>query len=96
MNGVGDRPEDRRRGLELTGTKDAVAIDQAITLGRHGGDRRSEAVKDQGDNITLKDRGTSRDYLLARLRRDRKSEAVKDQVDIVNLKTAGGNSRGSS
>lgn len=39
-------------------------------LGKHGGDRRSKAIKDQGYNITLKERGTSRAYILARLERD--------------------------
>jgi hypothetical protein len=40
-----------------------------------GGDRRSEKARaDQGDNITLKERGTSRAYILARLDRDGLSE----------------------
>lgn len=47
-------------------------------LGKHGGDRRSaEARTDQGDNITLKERGTSRDYIIARLERDRPDLAEK-------------------
>lgn len=36
-------------------------------LADHGGDRRSE---DQGDNITLKSRGTSAAYLIAKLKRE--------------------------
>lgn len=38
-------------------------------LGEVGGDRRSEAVQVQGDNITLKQRGTDPTYLLARMKR---------------------------
>jgi hypothetical protein len=48
---------------------DATATVAAV-LRKHGGDRRSEKAKDQGDNITLNERGTSRAYTLARLRRD--------------------------
>ena len=40
-------------------------------LGGHGGDRRSEEAKaDQGDIVTLKERGNSAEYLKARLVRD--------------------------
>ena len=49
----------------------AVTSGQAITFSSHGGDRRSEeAQQDQGNNITLKRRGTDADYIKARLRRD--------------------------
>jgi hypothetical protein len=69
------------RGLELTDPDEAVGIDQAAVLGRHGGARegagrpkagetREPKAGNQGDNITLNNRGTSRDYLLARLDRD--------------------------
>ena len=37
-----------------------VPFGEAITFGRQGGDRRSEAVKDQHDNIMLKDYGIAR------------------------------------
>ena len=47
-----------------------IPFDQAVKLGRHGGDRKSEKIKDQGDNVTLKERGNSRAYILARLARD--------------------------
>lgn len=48
-----------------------VTSGQAITFSSHGGDRRSEeAQQDQGNNITLKRRGTDADYIKARLRRD--------------------------
>ena len=39
-------------------------------LGTHGGDRRSEVVVDQPDNVSLKTYGNSREYQLARLQRD--------------------------
>ena len=40
-------------------------------LGGHGGDRRSEEAKaDQGDIVTLKERGNSAEYIKARLIRD--------------------------
>lgn len=48
-----------------------------LTLKSHGGDRRSEKVRDQGSNITLKDRGTTSAYTLARLDRDRPDLALQ-------------------
>jgi hypothetical protein len=39
-------------------------------LGKHGGDRKSEAVKNQGSDRTLIKRGDNRAYILARLDRD--------------------------
>lgn len=60
------------RGLKLTRPDYVIGMDQAVLLGRHGGDRRSEeAVNDQGDNVTLKERGNARSYIMARLDRDR-------------------------
>jgi len=58
--------------LEATGENLSKAeVDHAIELKAHGGDRRSEqAQQDQGDNVTLKKRGNSEDYIKARLRRD--------------------------
>lgn len=51
--------------------KQPVPAAEAIELKGHGGDRRSEqAQQDQGDNIPLKHRSTSADYIKARLRRD--------------------------
>jgi hypothetical protein len=48
-----------------------VELDHAIELKKHGGDRRSErARQDQDYNISLKQQGTSADYIKARLRRD--------------------------
>lgn len=56
----------------------------AVALAKHGGDRRSPTVKaeaagkaDQGDNVTLKERGNSAEYLTARLDRDRPDIAAK-------------------
>ena len=58
--------------LEATGENLSKAeVDHAIELKSHGGDRRSEqAQQDQGDNIPLKHRSTSADYIKARLKRD--------------------------
>lgn len=58
--------------LQATGENlSKVEVDHAIELKSHGGDRRSEqAQQDQGDNIPLKHRSTSADYIKARLRRD--------------------------
>ena len=58
--------------LEASGENLSKAeVDKAIELKRHGGDRRSEeAQQDQGNNITLKRRGTDAEYIKARLRRD--------------------------
>lgn len=65
--------------LRLRQPDEAVKYADAVREGRklsgHGGDRRSEKVKDQGYNITLKEggdfqRGTSSAYLRARLDRD--------------------------
>ena len=58
-------------GLRKLDREQAVAFDEAVILGKRGGDRRSEkAKKDQGNNITLITRGTSPSYTLARLKRD--------------------------
>ena len=58
--------------LEASGENLSKAeVDKAIELKSHGGDRRSgQAQQDQGDNIPLKHRSTSADYIKARLRRD--------------------------
>jgi hypothetical protein len=58
--------------LEATGENlSKTELDQAIELKAHGGDRRSEqAQQNQGDNIPLKHRSTSADYIKARLKRD--------------------------
>jgi len=58
--------------LEASGENLSKAeVDKAIQLKSHGGDRRSgQAQQDQGDNIPLKHRSTSADYIKARLRRD--------------------------
>jgi len=58
--------------LEASGENLSKAeVDKAIELKSHGGDRRSgQAQQNQGNNITLKRRGTDADYIKARLRRD--------------------------
>ena len=58
------------RWLELNPPKEPVALEQAITLGRHGGDRKSEKVKDQGGESTLKYIKNTKAHWLARLDRD--------------------------
>lgn len=58
-------------GLRKADPAGAVPFDEAVVLGRRGGDRRSEAAKEyQGNNVTLKERGNATDYTVARLRRD--------------------------
>ena len=71
-----------------------IPFDQAVTLGKHGGDRKSEKAKDQGDNVTLKERGNSRAYILARLDRDGHAELADvyqkiDAEDRTNQRPAG-------
>jgi hypothetical protein len=66
------------RWLELNPPNEPLSLDQAVTLGKHGGDRRSKAKADQVDIINLKHKGgTSRDYILARLDRDQSELAIK-------------------
>jgi hypothetical protein len=61
----------------------------ADVIGTHGGDRRSEAAK-QGDNITLKERGTSTAYIKARLKRDAPEIAAKlASGEIKSARAAG-------
>lgn len=58
-------------GKRYTAARAAAARAQhAPDLAEHGGDRKSEASKDQGNQVTLIQRGQSGDYLLARLKRD--------------------------
>ena len=61
------------RWLELNPPNEPVSLDQAVTLGEHGGDRKSEKVKDRVGNARLKGNG-SIERILARLDRDQKSE----------------------
>ena len=44
-----------------------IPFDRAVKLGKQG---RPKKDKEKGDNITFKERGTSRAYILARLDRD--------------------------
>ncbi len=70
-----DQVEWAVQGLKTLEPNKPVEYEWAQQLGKHGGDRRSDAVKDQGCNATLK-RGT-RAYTLARLKRDRPDLAQK-------------------
>jgi len=78
-------PKDGQRAIAMVRSElakenidfDKVAHEEATKLhgttkplGEHGGDRKSEDVFRQGDNITLVERGTSATYLAARLKRD--------------------------
>lgn len=57
-------------GLRKLDGEYAVRLVDAVQLGRHGGDRRSAEAIDQGNNVTLIQRGNSETYTIARLRRD--------------------------
>jgi hypothetical protein len=52
------------------GRDDNVISVERAPLAPHGGDHTSEDRPEQGDNITLVERGTSATYLAARLKRD--------------------------
>jgi hypothetical protein len=49
-------------------------VSDQTRLGSHGGKR---TPGQQGDNVTLRSRGNSRDYLIARLRRDGRDDLVE-------------------
>jgi hypothetical protein len=71
--------------LKLREPDEPVSLDQAITPGKIGGDRRSEQAKaDQADNISLK-YGTSRAYILARLEREREGWACRNDLTADEL-----------
>jgi hypothetical protein len=57
-------------GLQRWEPDEACSLDEAIRLGKHGGDRRSEEARDQPSNRSLIKAGTNTAYTLARLRRD--------------------------
>lgn len=67
-------------GLKQLRPDEPIPYKKAIALGKHGGDRKSEEFKNQGDNVTLKDRGNKASYLEARLRRDH-PEIHQDLLD---------------
>ena len=67
--------------------KQPVPAAEAVELKDHGGDRRSEQAKqDQGDNVTLKQRGNSAEFLKARLRRDHPE--IADQLEQGEFRSA--------
>jgi hypothetical protein len=47
-------------------------------LGKHGGVRTKS---EQGDNVTLKMRGNSREYIIARLARDNRTDLIEAIMD---------------
>lgn len=57
--------------LRLNPPDQPVSFDTAIKLGKRGRPRNGEK---KGDNVTLKERGNSRIYILARLDRDGKTD----------------------
>jgi hypothetical protein len=73
---------------DLNEPEAAKEIIERGKLRAHGGDRRSE----QGDNtkkdITLKGRGTSRSYTMARLDRDRPDLAAKVDAGLMTANAA--------
>lgn len=71
----------------------APDVTVALVLGTHGGDRRSPTVKaeaegkaDQGDIVTLKERGNSATYLTARLDRDRPDIAARVHAGEISAR----------
>jgi len=78
-------------GLKLSGEEIPQNYDEMVQKGKllqHGGDRRSEKARDQGDNITLKDRGTSSAYTIARLDRDRPDLAMQVRQGSMSANAA--------
>jgi len=76
-------------GVKLFDLSEPVPLDKAVQaeaarrmaraepLAKHGGDRKSEVVQDQGSYRTLKARGETADYLAARIKRDRPDIAAR-------------------
>jgi len=56
--------------LKLNPPKEPISLKAVLELGKHGGDRKSEKVKDQGVANTLMRGSTNRAYIIARLDRD--------------------------
>jgi len=90
--GLGLDPE--TVGWALTGLRqmrphEPIGFDEAVVLGKHGGDRRSAAVRDQGGNATLKakEKNTVK-HLLARLDRDRPDLAARVRANETSAHAA--------
>jgi hypothetical protein len=68
---------------------EAISLEGAVKLGRHGGDRRSEEARDQGGNTTLKpeEKNTVK-HTLARLRRDRPDLAGRVEDGEISANAA--------
>jgi hypothetical protein len=93
--GLGLDPEAVRwavEGLEITGSEVPVPFAQAVRLGKHGGDRKSKAAKDQDqvDIVNLKhEGGNSAAYLAARLERDEPEiKAALDRGEYPSVRAA--------
>ena len=79
----------RDNAPDLADLVDQHRLDLDGALGQHGGDRRSDQVKDQGETITLKHRGTSAAYVLARLDRNRPDLAALIGLSVRAMNAAG-------
>jgi hypothetical protein len=76
-------------GLRQLKPNEPITYEWAQKLGKHGGDRKSEAVKDQGSNTTLKLPGRGAAYILARLDRDGHAElAAKVRTGKISANAA--------
>jgi len=73
-------------GLQRLKPDEPIKYDWAIELGKHGG-KRTKGQK-QGDNVTLKERGNSRAYILARLDRDRPELAAQVRAGTLSANAA--------
>ena len=69
--------------------RDYPEIEKRLRLGKHGGDRKSEKVKNQGSsNTTLIGRGAA--YNLRRLNRDRPDLAAQVRAGELSANAAAG------
>jgi hypothetical protein len=59
-----------------------------VVLGKHGGDRKSDKTKEQGNNVTLIRRGNAESYTLARLRRDAPELAKRVEAGEMSANAA--------
>ena len=76
-------------GLQHADPEAAAPFTRMVELGKRGGDRRSEKARaDQGNNITLVERGTSTAYTLARLKRDEPALAKRVEAGELSAHAA--------
>ena len=70
----------------LIGAKKGQSV--GVILRQHGGDRKTDKVKDQGNNVTLNQRGNDKSYTLARLRRDEPELAKRVEAGELSANAA--------